>query len=266
MMPAPLPVTEEARADQARVLIEVAINDIRRDLPYVIALEDSRQSSTWVMTEEAAAAADAQAKKDRDAHARNTKLGVKITGPIVAPANVSAVSIEAEYLMLLRGFVRAANRAGLPKQWSLHSAGGAAWMAEQVLRALPHVRSVRLLDQLARDLQRIAEAAHRLVTGTSMGRLRGVVCPHCRLPSLLIDWDAVDPKRPNLGPGVIRCDTDAVSRRRQACVCSDPLCGCKRDPLLHRHAWWRARGKSSDGWWALGDRLGVAIAAAGGDA
>lgn len=231
-----------------RTLIVAGLDELEGLLPLVTRLYSTHQKGIGFLTVEARAVMDDTIRKEREArHWNYVHSGVKITGDVPAPGNISAYAIVAEVSMVLTGIVsdltRRLRRAGLCL------IAGAPYEAtpEQLMAStrllVGMLTNVDTLDHVDRETARLVAMAKKLVDGDDKKK-HPEPCPHCGRMTLVI----------YISQGVIRCEKDAETEKLERCLCNDsnsPYCPCRRN-RTYRHEWFRKPPTARErDWWDL---------------
>lgn len=216
--------------------------------PAVNDLQDTHQASFgYVTAEDKRAQGKAHARDLRD-HATRLKNGDPVgPGESPSPGNIAGISANAQIWFTIRHQIRTLTRHVVrrtAKPLEFTAPGERATLSEVVWHlnvVIGLVDDQKLLSSALADLTRARDVASRLVDGSD-DRLMDNPCPWCGNRSLVLDQPA----------GVITCDRDP--KKAQHCICNDPMCECKQNPIKHHHTWHRAKGAKPGSWWALIDQ------------
>jgi len=238
---APEPLLEQARVDLATTM-----RHLGDTITLLEALHDTRQRGQGFLTYDQAQARDRLLRAEKRIRAWNQANGFpEPLGDIPAPGSITALNHTTLIHMALRHHASRTARTLLrdgypttpppPDPSTMHLRDHLWTLANQA-------EDLALLEGITRDLTELSDAAQIFIDGTDRVLLPAH-CPHCDRRTLVA----------NLRDGTIRCDRDPKTGNFEPCVCSDPICDCKRDPRGHRHHWDQAKG----GWEKLGDRLSI---------
>lgn len=246
-----------ARASALQALDQAAAAMILLD-----ALVGTHQRGLGFLTYDGRLAQDAAVRAERRDRALSPDPGLN-TGSIPAPANIPAIEADVVLWATLASRERKLRRVlvwyGIDPTShlfaQLHQLNDRYWQAvtplddTDIASLIEHLRiqvdlvdDTDLLDELSSDLDEAVEHAGPVIDGHDRVLL-DAVCPHCHHRTLVVDFNA----------GTIRCGRDPKTGRYTRCVCSDPLCACKVNPVSFRHTWHRSKGNAPDGW---GDEKG----------
>lgn len=229
----------EARAALTTVpviaLIAAEMAAIRVELPALRALVDTHQAGLGFLSVEAAKVQDdliRQERADRVQHARDR---VTVTGITPAPGSINAISLLAEWSLLLydadRFLTERLEAAGVcvitaPRDVDAYALNDLLRYT-RVLELLRGCRRSSWLRRFHADVVDLRTRITRCIDGNQVKAMPDP-CPWCHLPTLVADLTA----------GVITCSRDPHTGQYQPCICSDSYCACKT-PGRSRHTWHR---------------------------
>lgn len=219
------------------------------EAPFVAALVDSRQRSLGFLSPQARADQDAAVRAERAAQREATVQGRPLGhGATPTPGNFKGIAVDVDLWATAahtrRRLIRWHRNSATPQDQMLLPQDPTTKQILDSLRGLIWTCDAdRLLREILTDLRKARDAVDALLHGEDRMLLGD--CPHCDRPTLVAHFDQ----------GFIRCGKDQGTGHYHACVCPDPLCGCKRTPVTHRHIWWNHRGRNADGWLTLASRI-----------
>jgi hypothetical protein len=218
-------------------------------------LRDSRQPGIPFVPRSTREAIGRQYVAERKAQAAARAAGYPSTlGNTHSPGNLAVWTLDAEIettLVDVRRRILAAHvhrgTCAVPRRvYHRVTKESLFGIVRELIFSIPTVALARAVN---RDLQHLVEQADRLIEGDERTELDGE-CPHCGRRTLVV----------YLREGRITCERprDPNTKRRPPCSCSDPLCGCRTDPVGYVHTWFRARpAGAADSWEALSGRLNI---------
>lgn len=222
-------------------------------VPQVAVFADSHQPGLGFLSYEARQAQDAMVREERTARIEAEILGrPQGHGATATPGNWSAIGVHVEiWAAAFQSVDRLVKHLGLiPRTLEIPEDGGTAVHLLRMLRPLVwETTDDKVLRTVLSDLTNAHQMAENLVGGNSRIAFDGkaapaVPCPHCEALTLVATFknDVLEE---------VRCGKDPHTGANTACICPDPLCGCKTRPRAHRHTWTRVRGNKPDGLLAL---------------
>lgn len=249
--PQPTTTTQDPGVEDLQVLVSTALSDLQSRYRMVRHLIDTRQRGLGFATVEAKQQMDKLARAERTDRRQAEIEGQPTgTGETMAPGNLTVWAYLAHAHDVLTDLIQASVAEFMAGGvCTLHQAPAEPSFTDLVnhIRVLSwDVTSPRLLQLMHTQIEHLTSEARRLVDGNDRTRL-DAPCPHCARKTLVVYFDT----------GVIRCDRDPFTGRLEDCTCPDPMCGCKTNPLGHRHEWHRSRGTGPGGWRHLADRLNL---------
>jgi len=236
--------SELAGAD-LRMEISEVLTVITGLVPHVMSLTDSRNpAELGFMTFEARQAQNQIARKERRLRIEGQKQGRPLGhGTTAAPGNIHGLSVDVELWATARHLTRWLTRHGAT-EIRVSDGADTLELLGVITQLVDTITDDKVLRAALIDLRPARDSALRLVDGAGNYR-PATPCIHCGLPTLIVDKVR----------GIATCGGDAKTGRISPCICSDPVCGCKTDPIKHRHKWYRNRLKAQDGWLTLTSRI-----------
>jgi hypothetical protein len=256
-----------ARLLETRLAVLAAIEDLKLDHQFVVALFDSSQTVVrGFASSSRMAARDTAARREREqAVARRAAMPLGLTWTISADksgltegeaaGNLAALSVDAEiwatFSHQLRRSVTDLKTKGvssiirIPREPDVDDLAGA--LADYV-DGLTNLADQKLLDEIARDIAAAQTLVTNLLDGDDRARL-DKPCPHCGRKTLVV----------YLRKDLIQCDRNPRTGHYEACRCGELLCECRQRPYSFRHTW-RRTDTGNTSWTRLAARIESATA------
>lgn len=158
-------------------------------------------------------------------------------GPTAAPGNLTAIDALAQInsaLTHIGSRVHTLGQAGTNP--APPGTADTLARAEHLTDLVHDITSLDLLRRVAEAATRTANLAALAIDGNPRIKYHEP-CPWCGHDSLVLTFN----------------DGLATCTGTHPCICSGPLCECKRNPTGFRHTWHRDLGARAGSWWSLVD-------------
>lgn len=238
-------VAEQSSVADLRTLIAAALADLAETMPQVELTIDTRAGRPVFLSVEARKVLDDLARQERRDRVRHAHERIVPTGTTPMPGSPTAVSLAAEYSLLVAliyaDLVRRATDAGavIVGTWPTDRVAPAE-LHPWITHLVGYYTNPRGLRGIHTDLETLATRARQHLEGKGSAAVPDP-CPWCHRDTLVAHFS----------DGIIRCERDPHTGRYETCLCSDSYCDCKTR-RRHRHEWHRdQKSHKSTSWHGL---------------